>query len=576
MSLAKLKCSLFLLVASVFICNAVAQNASVNVQVNPPEAYVFVDNQAVGSGHRTLELEPGRHTIAVYNYGFTPQVREIDLVAGKNQGQTFTLERSGEPVSGPFGVIQIEGAPHAAVLLNGKTPEYFVGHGDEFNNHIWWKQQLLVHPGTHEVTLISGKDTLWSGKVSVAANTRNVIHVVYTDQPQVSVKTWTEGEKIQSAPRFDSGIASTTVTVAPVAATVVVTPKQINCSEPAKLSWSSTDALHADMKSGVESVQPTTLSGEKTVSPQQTTAYAFTASGQGGTVDKSDTLNVNPTVQATLSSTPEAHYLKVGDTVLRQDETTLTWSTTNADNIILEPVGKVDTAGTQTMKLSPDKDVSGTVDETKSYKLAASNVCGGSETKEASVRLVGLIEPMISSVFFPTAYPDRGHPDKGLLVSQQEQLKRIATVFKAYQETVPDAKLVVTGMADPRGTKAYNQHLSERRVAIVKNFLVAEGIAPELISDEARGENVVLDKAAVEELESKNPQQPASTLSLTARAKWRAYNRRTDVTIAPAALESARFYPNQALDSNLLVESNRVSEGKVHKASIPEAIVAAK
>ncbi len=565
---------LFLVIA--FTGNAVAQNAHVTVKVEPPEAYVFADNQAMGSGHRILDLAPGHHTIAVYNYGFEPMVREVDLAPAQEQELTFALVRSGAPVSGPFGVIQIEGAPHAAVLLNGKTPEYFVGHGDEFNNHIWWKQQLLVQPGTHEVTVLYGKNVFWSGKVDVAPNTRVVIHTVYSDEPKVIVKTWTEGEKIQSAPRFNSGIASTTVAVAPVIASVGVTPKQINCSEPAKLAWSSTDALHAGMKNGPEGTQPVALSGEKTMSPPQTTTYEFTASGQGGTVAKSDTLNVNPVIQSTLTSTPEAHYLRVGDTILRQDEATLTWSTTNADKVILEPIGTVNTTGSQTMKLAPEKDISGTVNETKSYKLVASNICGGSETKEATVHLVGLVEPMISSVFFPTAYPDRNHPDKGLLISQQEELKRMATIFKAYAESVPAAKLTLAGMADPRGTKPYNQRLSERRVAIVKSFLVAQGIAADLITGEAKGEQAPLDRAAVKELEARNPQQPAVGRTMTERAKWLAYNRRVDVAIQPVAMESARFYPHQASDAQLLYQPNPATETKIHQASSPEAIVAAK
>ncbi len=564
---------LFLVIA--FTGNAAAQTARVTVYVAPPEAYVFADNQAIGSGHKTLDLTPGRHTIAVYNYGFQPMVREVELVPGKNEDLNFALERSGEPVSGPFGVIQIEGAPHAAVLLNGKTPEYFVAHGDEVNNHIWWKQQLLVQPGTHDVSLVNGKNVLWSGKVDVAPNTRTVIHTVYSDEPKVIVKTWTEGEKIQSAPRFSSGMASTTIAVAPVVATAAVNPKQINCSEPAKLAWSSTDALHATMKDGTN-VQPVALSGEKTVSPPQTTTYELSASGQGGTVNKSDTLNVNPTVQSTLTSTPEARYIRVGDTILRQDEATLTWSTTNADKVILEPLGKVDAAGKQTVKLAPEKDAPGAVNETKSYKLMASNICGGSDTKEASVHLTGVVEPMISSVFFPTAYPHRKHPDKGLLLSQQEELKRIATVFKAYQEAVPDAKLMLTGMTDPRGTKPYNRRLSERRVAIVKNFLAGQGIAADLITVQAKGEEAPLDQAAVKQLEANNPQQPAAGRAMTARAKWLAYNRRVDVALEPAAMESARFYPHQASDAQLLYQPNPAPEMKIHQASTPEAIVAAK
>ena len=57
-------------------------------------------------------------------------------------------------VSGPWGCITLEGAPRAAVLLNGKDPAvFFVGHGDEFNNEWGWQQELIVPPGKYELTV---------------------------------------------------------------------------------------------------------------------------------------------------------------------------------------------------------------------------------------------------------------------------------------------------------------------------------------------------------------------------------------------------------------------------------------
>jgi len=570
----------FLLLPSLviaFACNALAQNAFVKVRVEPPQAYIFADGNAWGSGHRMLELTPGHHTIAVYNYGYKPQIRDVTLVAGQdgNPEQSFILEKSGEAISGPFGVIQIESAPHAAVLLNGKQPEYTVGHADEFNNHIWWKQQLIVPAGTHTVTLLYGKDVLWSGKVDVPANKRVILDPIYFDPPKLVVKDWPEGAAMHAVPRFTAGTASATVAVAPVTAAFAVEPKQIDCNGPAKLAWTTTEALHSSISSESGDFPELAAAGEQAVSPRRTTDYHFTTSGPGGVIETSDTLQVNPVVQSSLTTTPEARYLRVGDKVLRQDTATLTWSTSNADNVVLEPMGKVNATGTETVKLAPEKDAFGPVDEVKSYKMVATNVCGGSESKEATVRLVGLIEPMISSVFFPTAYPSSKHPDKGLLLSQQEQLKRIATVFKAYQQSVPDAKLTVAGMADHRGAKDYNWRLSERRVAIVKDFLVAQGIAPELITADPQGEQAPLDQAEVEQLEAKNPQQPAAGHESAPRPNWLAYNRRADIAIQPVDMESARFYPHQANDSQLLYESNRVSQKKIDEASQPTTVVAA-
>jgi OOP family OmpA-OmpF porin len=46
----------------------------------------------------------------------------------------------------------------------------------------------------------------------------------------------------------------------------------------------------------------------------------------------------------------------------------------------------------------------------------------------------------------------------------------------------------VAGHTDSKGTEEYNQGLSERRAATVKNFLVSQGVDPALITAEGRGE----------------------------------------------------------------------------------------
>ena len=111
-------------------------------------------------------------------------------------------------------------------------------------------------------------------------------------------------------------------------------------------------------------------------------------------------------------------------------------------------------------------------------------------------------------------------------------------------------------------------------MAIVKDFLVAQGIAPELITGDPRGEQAPLDQAEVEQLEAKNPQSSGGRV-YTSKSNWLAYNRRADIAIQPADMESARFYPHQATDSHLLYEPNRVSEKKIDEASQSTIVTAA-
>lgn len=562
------KCA-FLLIVFTFasLTTMMAQDAVVKVHVQPKESFIFVDAQPKGIGTHTLKLTPGQHTISVYNYGFKPMTREVTLAAGKgNDIQEFVLEAAGGPVSGPWGILQIEGAPRAAVLLNGKQPEYFVGHGDEFNHHIIWKQQLIVPAGNHEVTLLYKDKEIWSGKVEVPANKRVIVYA--NRDGELVLKHWDHGEKMQSAPRFQSGIASTTVAVAPVTGTFSASPKQINCNDKVNLAWNTTETLHRSIASESQNFAQLAISGQETVSPLKTTTYYFKTSGPGGIVETSQTVNVNPVVHATLTPSPDdVHYLRIGDKVIVQDHATLTWNAINADSITMEPFGKVGASGNNTVTPTPKENAEGSINETHSYKLSASNVCGGSDAQVATVRLVGQVEPSISSLFFPTAYPDRGHPNKGLLKSQQERLARIATVFKLYMQHAPDAKLDVVGFADPRGPRASNVSLSARRAAIVKESLIAQGIPAERIVLQIRGANTPTQQDAVKLLEAKNPEPPKSNGANDIKTAQLAYDRRVDVAIMPAAVESARFFPHAASDSALLFDRRWLGEAQIHKAS---------
>jgi hypothetical protein len=498
-----------------------------------------------------LKTTPGEHVISVYNYGYQGEIRTVNFIAGWNEPLVFSLKPTGAAVPGEFGLIQIEGPPHAAVLLNGNTPEYHVGHVDMFNNHIGWFQQLLVLPGTHQVTVTRYGSTIWSGPVQVAADERVILYV-----PSGRMRT----QKISNSktkgprPRFTAGIASAAVYIAPVSGTLTASPAQINCNDTARLAYSSVDTLHSSLKDDSGTKPLSSLSGEIPVQPSRTTTYYFEASGPGGTVKQDATVNVNTVVQSSIEATPaEVHYVKVGNKVLSQESSELKWTATNADKISVAPIGNVAANGQE--KLVPEpKQVTGPVNETQTYTLAASNICGGADSKTAQVRIKGMIEPYILSVFFPTGYPDRRHPETGLVASQQKQLMKLADVFPLYAEHTPDAKIRVRGHADPRGTDKYNMSLSERRVLTVKAFLVAHGVPGDKIVVEPVGKRDELSTVTVQQLESENPLKAEGAKKHNPRTTWLAYNRRTDVEIQPADVQTTRFYPHQTSDAELLIQ----------------------
>ena len=367
-----------------------AQDGKLNLHVTPKQAYIFVDDKAISeaSKHRSLSLNPGEHKIELVNYGYEPVTRNVTITPGKATTLEVALQPVGAKVSGPFGAIAIQKADRDAVLLNGKTPDFFVGHGDEFNtDFLGWKQDLVVAPGVYQVSVLSGDKEIWSGSVDVPANQRVII-----DVPKGIKKTvpWKRGEKLSSVPRFTAGVASATVAVAKPTAELSTTAAQLNCGDSSQLKWTSSDAPKVE----ISPVGSVAASGEQSVQPTQTTTYDLTAVGPGGTANSSVTVNVNSAVQADVTLSPaEVQYKRVGDKIVEDSSTALNWTATNASNVSIDPLGTVDASGSRTLTVVPQKSDFGPVDETVNYTLKATNQCGGVETRTVALHIVGSIEP---------------------------------------------------------------------------------------------------------------------------------------------------------------------------------------
>lgn len=121
-----------LFLAASSLAQSSPETGKLKIHVVPKQAYVFVDGKAIRDGSRTISLASGDHKIRVYNYGYEPKIENVSIAAGKTTDRTVNLQASGDNVSGPFADIEFKGDPSAAVLLNGQTPDYFVGHVNEF------------------------------------------------------------------------------------------------------------------------------------------------------------------------------------------------------------------------------------------------------------------------------------------------------------------------------------------------------------------------------------------------------------------------------------------------------------
>jgi outer membrane protein OmpA-like peptidoglycan-associated protein len=538
-------------------------DGKVALHVTPKQAYVWVDGRAISeaSKHHTLSVSPGDHKIVLANYGYTPETRSVTITGGKTTALDVTLQPVSGTVSGPFGAMTIEGAARDAVLLNGKTPDFFVGHGDEFDNSWVWKQELVVPPGTYQVTVQSGDKEAWSGSVEVPANKRVVI-----DIPKGVRKTvdWPRGEKLASIPRFTVGIASATVAVVKPTAQLSATMAQLNCGDSSQLKWTSTDAPSVQ----ISNVGTVAANGDQSVQPKQNATYNLTATGPGGTATASTTINVNNAIQANLQLAPaEVHYRRIGDKVVQDDSSALSWSASNASAVSIDQFGTVDANGNRPLHITPKKTTPGAVDETVSYTLTATNGCGGTETRTAALHIVGAIEQpemaLSRSVYFPTDRPRNLKTEAALLPSERDSLKTLADAFKAYLSAEPNAHLVLGGHADRRGPLSYNQKLSERRAELAKRFLVEQGVPEANLETHAYGKEQNLTADQVKQLLEQNPNLSAEERQ-KALAKIEtvvlANNRRVDIKLSTTGAESARMYPFNASDYMALVDRGKPLE----------------
>jgi outer membrane protein OmpA-like peptidoglycan-associated protein len=210
------------------------------------------------------------------------------------------------------------------------------------------------------------------------------------------------------------------------------------------------------------------------------------------------------------------------------------------------------------------------VDETVTYTLRATNACGGAETRTATLRIVGSIDVMqaavsetvletrlsFNSTYFNYDRPSKADPQGGLVPSQENRLRDVASNFKQYLGFRPEAHLILGAHADQRGTSAYNIALSQRRADRVKSYLVEQGVPAAALETRAFGKEKNLTDQEVLELNEQNPNLTPQDRRRVARQlnTFRmANNRRVDVTLSTTGQKSLRYFPYNSDDLNVLL-----------------------
>jgi outer membrane protein OmpA-like peptidoglycan-associated protein len=170
----------------------------------------------------------------------------------------------------------------------------------------------------------------------------------------------------------------------------------------------------------------------------------------------------------------------------------------------------------------------------------------------------------LHSIYFATARPTIEHPERGLLDSQAAILEALAADFGSYLKYKPDAHLILSGHADPRGGPVYNKGLTDRRVGRTKDFLVGHGVPADHIDTKSFGEEEQLTPDQIKQQMADNPeltpeerQQLMKNFSVLVLAN----NRRVDVTLSTTGEQSVRRYPFNAKDF-LALSSTKGGETK--------------
>lgn len=175
-----------------------------------------------------------------------------------------------------------------------------------------------------------------------------------------------------------------------------------------------------------------------------------------------------PAPPAETTPAPTANITVTPNTITPGQSAALNWTTTNATDVSIDGIGAVETSGTKTV--SPT--------DTTTYHLVARGD-GGSTDATATLTVSQAPPPAATStaltetefeqnvkpVFFDyDSYSIR--PDAQSTISQNA----------SFLQSHPDAKILIAGYCDDRGSAEYNLALGQNRANAAKTALVQSGV----------------------------------------------------------------------------------------------------
>lgn len=196
---------------------------------------------------------------------------------------------------------------------------------------------------------------------------------------------------------------------------------------------------------------------------------------QPAPVDKPAERAAMPTIE--ISASPS--------TVKRGADTTITWNSSNADSVTIDGgIGNVAASGSIQVNPLESTTYTATAHGSGGEAKASTRITVVRGDDKPAVKMTdiealrkAIADGLIKPVFFAYDMAELGAESRATLESN-------AKYFREY----PDARIIIEGHCDERGTEEYNLALGDRRAQVTRSYLVELGISADRLEPVSFGE----------------------------------------------------------------------------------------
>ena len=260
---------------------AALPSGTLNVQGDQANVEIFVDGLLKGftqsDGSLKLPLDPGLHSIRLSKAGYSDFTQPaVQIATNKSATLHYALQKSSANAPPPVtdGFLSIHSNPGAQVSIDHNP----AGTTDARGNLI-----VQVKPGARTMQIAESGYQPFNQNFNIKAGERNNMSVVLTPIPVVAPKSAAPAVQPVEILSFSASAS------------------QIEQGQATTLQWQTANAGEVSINNGIARVDS---SGQTTVRPEASTTYVLTATGNGGTQQRSVNIVVEPKPAAVPAAAP--------------------------------------------------------------------------------------------------------------------------------------------------------------------------------------------------------------------------------------------------------------------------------